>query len=204
MQSIPNLLSSHGALLEMSGNQDRANCILSDDQLLMKEVAKQCPVAMEKLIIRWKDGLFRFFDRSLRNKADAEDLTQRVFIRVYQSASRYQPKAKFSTYLFTIARNLLIDELKKKNRQQISIYSDELIQGQVAQTRNEVEEWNEILDIAMREIPEHYSTALLLRVQRELSYKEIADIMKVSESRVKTWIHRARTHLKQTLLEYRK
>ena len=46
MQSVPNLLSSHGALLEMSGNQDRVNRILSDDQLLMKEVAKKCPVAM--------------------------------------------------------------------------------------------------------------------------------------------------------------
>ena len=204
MQSVPNLLLSHVTLLEMSENQDRVNCILSDDQLLMKEVAEKCPVAMEKIITRWKDGLFRFFDRSLRNKADAEDLTQKVFIRVYQSASRYQPKAKFSTYLFTIARNLLIDEIKRSNRQQLSSYSDELVQGQIVQPTNEAQEWNEILNFAMKEIPENYSTALLLRVQRELSYMEIADIMKVSESSVKTWIHRARTHLRKTLQEYRK
>jgi RNA polymerase sigma-70 factor (ECF subfamily) len=204
MQSVPNPLLYHGTLLEMSENQERVNCILSDDQLLMKEVARKCPVAMEKIITRWKDGLFRFFDRSLRNKADAEDLTQKVFIRVYQSATRYQPKAKFSTYLFTIARNLLIDEIKKSNRQQISSYSDELIQGQIVHSTNEAQEWNEILDFAMKEIPEHYSTALLLRVQRELSYMEIADIMKVSESSVKTWIHRARIHLRKTLQEYRK
>jgi RNA polymerase sigma-70 factor (ECF subfamily) len=204
MQSVPNPLLSHGTLLEMSENQEHVNCILSDDQLLMKEVARKCPVAMEKIITRWKDGLFRFFDRSLRNKADAEDLTQKVFIRIYQSATRYQPKAKFSTYLFTVARNLLIDEIKKSNRQQISSYSDELIQGQIVQPANEAQEWNEILDFAMKEIPEHYSTALLLRVQRELSYMEIADIMKVSESSVKTWIHRARIHLRKTLQEYRK
>ena len=204
MQSVPNSLLSHVTLLEMSESQDRVNCILSDDQLLMKEVAEKCPVAMEKIITRWKDGLFRFFDRSLRNKADAEDLTQKVFIRVYQSASRYQPKAKFSTYLFTIARNLLIDEIKRSNRQQLSSYSDELVQGQIVQPTNEAQEWNEILNFAMKEIPENYSTALLLRVQRELSYMEIADIMKVSESSVKTWIHRARTHLRKTLQEYRK
>ena len=204
MQSVPNPLFSHGTLLEMSENQDRENCLLSDDQLLMKEVGEKCPVAMEKIITRWKDGLFRFFDRSLQNKADAEDLTQKVFIRVYQSASRYQPKAKFSTYLFTIARNLLIDEIKKSNRQQISSYWDDLVQGQIVQPTNEAQEWNEILNFAMKEIPEYYSTALLLRVQRELSYMEIADIMKVSESSVKTWIHRARTHLKKTLQEYRK
>ena len=72
------------------------------------------------------------------------------------------------------------------------------------QPTNEAQEWNEILNFAMKEIPENYSTALLLRVQRELSYMEIADIMKVSESSVKTWIHRARTHLRKTLQEYRK
>ena len=67
-----------------------------------------------------------------------------------------------------------------------------------------MKDWNEILDFAMNEIPEYYSTALLLRVQRELSYGEIAEIMKVSESRIKTWIHRARNHLKKTLKHHGK
>ena len=62
---------------------------------------------------------------------------------------------------------------------------------------NECKEWHEILDIAKQEIPEFQKTAILLRVQKDLSYKEIADIMKVSESRVKTWIYRARVYLKK-------
>jgi RNA polymerase sigma-70 factor (ECF subfamily) len=204
MENVRNLLLPQYTFSAMSKNAPSENTNLSDDQILIKQVANGSHVAMEQIISTWKDGLFRFFDRSLRNKADAEDLTQRVFIRVYQSASRYQPKAKFSTYLFTIARNLLIDEIKKNNRQQMSIYSDELSQGQSNEQNDEVKEWNEILDLAMKEIPEYYSTALLLRVQRELTYQEIADIMKVSESRVKTWIHRARSHLKKTLLNFRK
>ena len=76
--------------------------------------------------------------------------------------------------------------------------------GKAVDQVDEVKEWNEVLDLAMKEIPEYYSTALLLRVQRELTYQEIADIMKVSESRVKTWIHRARSHLKKTLTNFRK
>mgnify|MGYP002056163027 FL=1 len=76
-----------------------------EDQILMLDVAQGSQSAMSAIIDKWKGGLFRFFDRSLRNKADAEDLTQRVFIRLYQSASRYQPRAKFSTYLFTVDRN---------------------------------------------------------------------------------------------------
>ncbi len=204
MKNTHNSFLPREVFLAMSSEDLKKQSNLSDQQLLMKEVARGSHSAMEKIIVKWKDSLFRFFDRSINNKADAEDLTQRVFIRVYQSAPRYQPRAKFSSYLFTIARNLLIDEIKKRNRQKTSIYSDELAQDRIEGSGEELNEWTEILDFAMKEIPENYSTALLLRVQRELSYREIADIMKVSESRIKTWIHRARNHLKHTLKSHGK
>ena len=204
MQSTHNSFFSHARFLAMASEDSNAKLELSHEQFLMKEVARGNHSAMEEIIAKWKNPLFRFFDRSIRNKADAEDLTQRVFIRIYQSASRYHPKAKFSSYLFTIARNLLIDEIKKKQCLQTSTYSDDWAQGGMQDSEDELKDWNEILDFAMNEIPEYYSTALLLRVQRELSYGEIADIMKVSESRIKTWIHRARKHLKITLKHHGK
>ena len=104
------------------------NLEVSEDHNLMSEIANGNQVAMKALINKWKNSLFRFFDRSLSNKADAEDLTQKVFIRLYKSASRYKPTAKFSTYLFTIARNLLIDELKKRKKMQMLKLEDELVQ----------------------------------------------------------------------------
>ena len=204
MESTHNSFFSHARFLAMASEDPNAKLELSHEQFLMKEVARGSHSAMEEIIAKWKSPLFRFFDRSIRNKADAEDLTQRVFIRIYQSASRYHPKAKFSSYLFTIARNLLIDEIKKKQHLQTSTYSDDWAQGGMQDNEYELKDWNEILDFAMNEIPEYYSTALLLRVQRELSYGEIADIMKVSESRIKTWIHRARKHLKITLKHHGK
>ncbi len=203
MQSTIHFFFDQTKGLPMSKRECERKKELCEDQILMLDVAQGSQSAMSAIIDKWKGGLFRFFDRSLRNKADAEDLTQRVFIRLYQSASRYQPRAKFSTYLFTVARNLLIDEIKKKNRAQLSSYDDEWINGYTDQQGDGVKEWQEILDFAMEGMPEYYTTAILLRVQRELSYREIANIMKVSESRVKTWIFRARVHLKESLEKVR-
>ena len=203
MQSTIHFFSDHTKGLPMSKKECELKQNLSEDQILMLEVAQGNHSAISEIIDKWKDGLFRFFDRSLRNKADAEDLTQRVFIRIYQSASRYQPKAKFSTYLFTVARNMLIDEMKKKNRAQFSSYDDEWINVPLCKKGDGIEEWQEILDFAMEGMPEYYTTAILLRIQRELSYREIANIMKVTESRVKTWIFRARVHLKNSLKHLR-
>ena len=179
------------------------NLEVSEDHNLMSEIANGNQVAMKALINKWKNSLFRFFDRSLSNKADAEDLTQKVFIRLYKSASRYKPTAKFSTYLFTIARNLLIDELKKRKKMQMFKLEDELVQICHEKKENELHEWKELLDYELRGMNEYHRTALLLRVQKDLSYAEISSIMKVSEKRVKTWIYRARNSLKLSLDKWR-
>ena len=179
------------------------NLEVSEDHNLMSEIANGNQVAMKALINKWKNSLFRFFDRSLSNKADAEDLTQKVFIRIYKSASRYKPTAKFSTYLFTIARNLLIDELKKRKKMQMFKLEDELVQICHEKKDNELHEWKELLDYELRGMNEYHRTALLLRVQKDLSYAEISSIMKVSEKRVKTWIYRARNSLKLSLDKWR-
>ena len=71
---------------------------LSNDHLLMIEIASGNQEAMEKLIDRWKNAAFRFFNRSLNNQSDAEELTQQLFIKIYLSASKYKPRAKFSTF----------------------------------------------------------------------------------------------------------
>jgi RNA polymerase sigma-70 factor (ECF subfamily) len=165
---------------------------------LMKRISKDDQLAMEELIGLWKLPIFRFFLRSLNHHEDSEDLTQRVFIRIYRSSGRYVPKAKFSTWIFTIARNLLIDEIKKRQRRPQMVF-EEHIENRKSLDSEKIEEWNELLLRRLDKIPENHKTALLLRVQRELSYKEIAEVMNTSESSVKTWIHRARLDLKSSL-----
>ena len=169
---------------------------------LMERIASGDQGAMEELIDLWKMPIFRFFLRSLNHHEDAEDLTQRVFIRIYRSSERYLPQAKFSTWIFTIARNLLIDEIKKRKRRPQMVF-DEYIEkvGDVDGERSA--ELTEILMKHLDTIPENHRTALLLRVQRELSYREIAEVMQTTEASVKTWIHRARLELRKSLSNLR-
>jgi RNA polymerase sigma-70 factor (ECF subfamily) len=174
-----------------------------ESQTLMHRIASGDETAFALLVNRWKIPLFRFFDRSLNNHADAEDLTQKVFIKLYSAVSRYKPEAKFSTYIFTIARRLLLDEFKRRSRRPEDLTDPADLQSptEVVDSRNEIEE---VLEECLALIPENQRTALLLRVQRELSYNEIAEIMATSESAVKTWIYRAREEARKTLSELRK
>ena len=169
---------------------------------LMERIASDDQSAMEELIELWKMPIFRFFLRSLNHHEDAEDLTQRVFIRIYRSSERYLPQAKFSTWIFTIARNLLIDEIKKRKRRPQVVF-DEHIENAGDGEDGRSEELTEILTKHLDTIPENHRTALLLRVQRELSYREIAEVMQTTEASVKTWIHRARLDLRKSLSNLR-
>lgn len=169
---------------------------------LMARIAAGEQSAMEELIGLWKMPLFRFFLRSLNHHEDAEDLTQRVFIRIYRSSERYQAKAKFSTWVFTIARNLLIDEIKKRNRRPQMVFDEHIERVGDGEDRRSGE-LTEILIRHLDSLPEKHRTALLLRVQRELSYREIAEVMQTTEASVKTWIHRARLELRQSLSNLR-
>ena len=171
---------------------------VDESAALMTRVASGEEAALSILLDRWQIPLFRFFHRSLRSHADSEELTQLVFIKLHGSAHRYKPTAKFSTYLFTIARNLLLDEIKRRNRRPVDTV-DPAELNMATPARDPRDEIEEALEICLDRLPETHRTALLLRVQRELSYKEIANIMKASESVVKTWIHRARQQARKAL-----
>jgi len=191
------------ALLAMK-EADTVESILPREReaFLMERIASGDQYAMEELIALWKMPMFRFFLRSLSHHEDAEDLTQRVFIRIYRSAERYLPHAKFSTWIFTIARNLLIDEIKKRKRRPQMVFGEHVERaGEVEVGRSA--ELSEILMKQLDAIPENHRTALLLRVQRELSYREIAEVMQSTEASVKTWIHRARLDLRKSLSNLR-
>ena len=163
----------------------------------MEKIANGDEVALIDLITEWKGSIYTFFYRSLSNHADAEDLTQKLFHSVYRAAGTYKPQAKVSTWLFTIARNLLIDELKRRRRRPQERILAEWEMGNAHDFHgNEIKE---ILSCEMTKLPENHRTALLLRVQQEWSYREIADMMNTNETNVKTWIYRARTVLKKAI-----
>jgi len=173
------------------------------DAALMRRVAQGDQQALRELVEHWQGPLINFFYRSLRSIESSEDLAQQVFIRVYRAADRYQPTAKFSTYLFHIARRVLINEFRRQSRKPLDFVDPTDLQASMpGREKLRVMELEEAFALALENLPEDQRTAILLLKQQQLSYAEIATAMDASESAVKSWIHRARLKLKAELIEF--
>ena len=123
-----------------------------------------------------------------------------VFIRLYRAAPNYEPQARFSTFLFQIARRLLINEYRRSQRKPLESWDPSDLQAFSSdQPTRRHAELEEAFEQVITKLPEKQRTAILLLKQQELSYQEIASIMEANESAVKTWIFRARQFLKQEL-----
>jgi RNA polymerase sigma-70 factor (ECF subfamily) len=123
-----------------------------------------------------------------------------VFIRLYRAAPKYEPQARFSTFLFQIARRLLINEYRRSQRKPLESWDPSDLQAFTSDQPSRLfTELEEAFEQVIHKLPENQRTAILLLKQQELSYQEIANIMEANESAVKTWIYRARQFLKQEL-----
>ena len=185
------------------------------DAALMLRAKRGDRAAFAELVEKYKQPVMNFVFRSLRDEIEAEDLAQNVFLQAWKSRTRYRQTAKLSTWLFTIARNLCLNEIRRRSRhpaesieeahaehedqprQQYEDKSqmappDKLLQGELMQ---KIEE-------ALAELPEAQRTAILLCRQDELSYEEIAEVLDCSLSATKSLIHRGRETLKDKLKPY--
>ncbi len=170
------------------------------DAALMLKVGRGDDAALAMLIERWKTPLINFFYRSLGSYEEAEELAMTVFVRVHRAAPRYRPTAKFSTYLFQIARRLLINAYRKHQRKPLQLVDPaELHAVDSDDSVMRSMEIEESFHHALAGLPENQRTALLLYKQQELSYAEIAEVLGSSESAVKTWIFRGRQTLRELL-----
>lgn len=176
--------------------------VCDEDSILMLDVAKGNEHSFRILVEKWKNALLNFFYRSTSNTSTAEDLAQLTFINIYRARENYKAKAKFSTYLFQVARNVLINEYRKSSRQPQSV--ELTTQTDFASDKNsemEASELEEIFELTIANMPENQRTAILLLKQQGLTYDEIASAMNASVGAVKTWIFRARTTLRNALQE---
>jgi RNA polymerase sigma-70 factor, ECF subfamily len=187
------------------------------DAALMLRVKQGDRDAFEALVEKYKQPIMNLVYRTLRDRDEAEDLAQHVFLQVYKSAHRYRISAKFSTWIFTIARNLALNEIRRRSRhpaESLDVsYPDQDAQPlrQPEDTRNfgpgetlMHEELQEKIEEALDNLPENQRTAILLCRRDELSYEEIAGILGCSLSATKSLIHRGRETLKQQLKPYLK
>jgi RNA polymerase sigma-70 factor (ECF subfamily) len=187
------------------------------DAALMLRVKRGDRAAFAELVDKYKQPVMNFVYRSLRDEAEAEDLAQNVFLQVYKSRSRYKQTAKFSTWLFTIARNLCLNELRRRSRHPAESLDESHAENedqparqfedksQMAASEEALHgELGQKIEEALAELPENQRSAILLCRQDDLSYEEIARVLRCSLSATKSLIHRGREALKEKLKPYLK
>ena len=147
----------------------------------------------------------------LGSNNQAEDLAQQVFLRLWKSRERYKPTAKFTTFLYTITRNLVFNESRRKSRRKESSldaqkedFALEIPANPNQQPDNEqlMTELGEAIDQAIAELPEKQRMAVILRRYQNLPYEEIATVLDLTVSAVKSQLFRARTTLRESLASY--
>ena len=187
------------------------------DAALMLRVKEGDSAAFTELVEKYKQPVMNLVRRTLRDETEAEDLAQNVFIQVWKSAGRYERTAKFSTWLFTIARNLCLNEIRRRSRHPAESL-DAPHPEQEDQPKHQIEdakaapppdamlsgELSQKVEEAIMDLPENQRTALLLCRQDEMSYEEIAEVLGCSVSATKSLIHRGRETLKERLKPYLK
>jgi RNA polymerase sigma-70 factor (ECF subfamily) len=188
---------------------------LDPDAALMLRVKQGDTAAFTALVEKYKQPVMNLAFRTLRDETEAEDLAQTTFVQAWKSAARYEPSAKFSTWLFTIARNLCLNEIRRRSRHpaesldQTRDEADDQPLHQIEDRRTSAApeallrgELEHKVDEVLSALPEHQRTALLLCRQEELSYEEIAEVLGCSLSATKSLIHRARETIKAKLKPY--
>ncbi len=185
---------------------------------------ESCDEENVRLMLRVKEGDVRAFERlvelhqnvmigtaarMLGNVDDAHDIAQQVFIRVWKSAPRYEPSAKFTTWLFTIMRNLVFNETRRRSRRkEVSMetendddapkqFADQTAPG--ADHLTQQDELEKALDKAISALPEKQRLAVVLRRHEDLPYEQICEILKMSLPAVKSLLFRARAELRKHL-----
>lgn len=176
--------------------------------------------AFDGLVLEFRDAVFHFIRRYLSDNDRAEDLTQEVFLRVFRARQSYQPTAGFRTWLFTIATRLAFNEIRgvRRRRRHFSesargagrsddpeMSLAELTADFSAQSphdRLEQQELKELIDAWIERLPAGQRAAILLSRAEELSYHDIAGVLGISVTAVKSLLMRARESLRRKLRPY--
>lgn len=183
------------------------------DLRLMARVREGDEDAFQELVEAHQQRVVATCARMLGDDTEAEDVAQQVFIRIWKNASRWEPTAKFTTWLYTILRNLVFNECRRRSRHPAHSleaaqddpdipqqFEDEGVKP--ADVRMLDLEMQEAVAKAIEELPEVQRMAIILRRYQDVSYEEIAAVLELTVPAVKSVLFRARTELREKLRKY--
>jgi RNA polymerase sigma-70 factor (ECF subfamily) len=182
---------------------------IDSDLELMLRVQNGDAESFELLLNRYRLPLVSYFVRMVRDRALAEDLAQEVFLRVYQARQRYQPEARFTTWLYRIATNLALNALRDRKADDAPALEedDEGVPrvARIVDSRPTAEEQlmlsdrERLIREAIESLPEKQRVAVILHKYQEVDYRQIAKVLELSESAVKSLLFRAYENLRTRL-----
>ena len=186
------------------------------DTRLMLGARDDQPGAFEELVERYQHRLVAVLHHLVGSAEEAEDLAQEVFLRVYRARKKYRARAKFSTWLFTIANNLALNSLRSRQRKPVVPLNlrdsgplgprpaERLARDRSPQPAQcmQQQELAAVVRRALEGLNERQRVAVVLNKFEEMSYEEIAQVMKLSTKAVKSLLSRARNNLRLALQDY--
>jgi RNA polymerase sigma-70 factor (ECF subfamily) len=188
------------------------------DNDLVRDFIDGNDAAFTQLVTKYKDSLANYLNVMVGDYDIAVDLCQETFLRVYRNIRRYSHIYQFSTWIYRIATNLAIDEMRYRKRRGQVFYRNvwsvrqsgdsEGVEFEITDVRrgprDEIlrKESSQVLGDAIRSLPEKYRTAFIMKEIQELPYETIAKVLKTSPGTIKSRLHRARELLQRKLEFY--
>jgi RNA polymerase sigma-70 factor (ECF subfamily) len=200
----------------VSGETSGQLALRDPDIRLMLRVRDDDPAAFGELVELYQHRLVTVMRHLVNNKEEAEDLAQEVFLRVYRVRKKYRPRAKFSTWLFTIANNLALNALRSRQRKPVVPLdvrdsgplgprpAEQLVRDRDGQpgSRLQQQELAAVVQQALEGLNERQRAAVVLNKFEDMNYAEIAEVMGLTTKAVKSLLSRARENLRETLRAY--
>ncbi|MDB5034258.1 MAG: polymerase sigma factor, sigma-70 family [Chlorobi bacterium] len=190
-----------------SSGERRRMCALCDQELVSGSVAGNS-MAFDELVVRYRSKVLRLIASTLGPDAEAEDIAQDIFVKMYLSLARFRGDASFSTYLYTVTVNRCRDELRKGKLRKFFSFDEWFSRNEVSHPTQDnaqdidSDERRRAVRRAMKSLPTQSQMLLHLREIEELSYKDLADIFDVEIGTIKSRLARARERLRCQLQPY--
>jgi RNA polymerase sigma-70 factor, ECF subfamily len=200
----------------LTGETSGQLALRDPDIRIMLRVRDDDPAAFAELVELFNHRLITVLHHLLGNAEEAEDLAQEVFLRVYKVRKKYRPRAKFSTWLFTIANNLALNTLRSRQRKPVVPLNvrdsgplgprpaEQLVKDRLNQPVQHMQqqELAGIVRKALDELNERQRVAVVLNKFEDMNYAEIAQVMGLTTKGVKSLLSRARENLRLALKDY--